>query len=197
MQTWAFARRRIRSWWRAEQTPTWVFAGSCQKGEKWYKHSGPKHVCHSIVPWTRFRTAFPHCALSCNHQEHTQAHKHMLLLLLLRLTWMMFHSLLLWKYLRSSSKSKPKNYSYILIRENQAQHLKDGRITPQQWPTGWNSSKRVFPDLLSAVIPYAALWGVQTHSAFGACSGRGCTEAFSSAGEPQSVSGMISHGLKR
>lgn len=52
-------------------------------------------------------------------------------------------------------------------------------------------SKGVFPDPLSAIIPYAALQGVQQPGVFQA------HRAFGSAGELQSVSGVISHGLRR
>lgn len=64
---------------------------------------------HGHVPQLSF---LPVCsaAVTSSTQGHGQ-HEHMLFLLLLRLIWIMFHSLLLWKYQRSSCKSKPKNYS--------------------------------------------------------------------------------------
>lgn len=72
----------------------------------------PEHFIewfHGHVPQLSF---LPVCsaAITRSTQGHEQ-HEHMLFLLLLRLIWIMFRSLLLWKYQWSSCKSKPKNYS--------------------------------------------------------------------------------------
>lgn len=70
-------------------------------------------------------------AVTRGSQGHRQR-KHRLFPLLLRLIQIMFHSLLVWKYQLSPCKSKPRNYSWTLLRRDQTKHLKDGRITPPQ-----------------------------------------------------------------
>lgn len=191
MQAWAFASRTMRAWQQAEQPPSECFQEAVTKEEK-EKRAGTRAFWR-IVPRTCSTIVCLPCALSCNHQECTgpcsiQGHA-----------------------FPTASKVNMDNIPQSVIVEipeailqKQTKrlhlHVNETRVNKafQRWqnnPTRVTSRtkylKKSFPCPLSAIISHAALQGVQQPGVFQA------RRVFGSAGELQSVSGVISHGLRR
>lgn len=106
MQTWAFARRTMRAWQQAEQPPSGCFQETVKKEESGRSMLRPEHFAELFQGHVPQLSVLP--VLSAVTTRSAQGHgqyRGMLFPLLPRLIWIMFHSLLLWKYQKLSFKS--------------------------------------------------------------------------------------------